>query len=139
MRAMLVLLQEALPGRVAEIQLGECGSRTFLDSDVVTIGHSEIRVKDTRVEVAHKGKEVVKLNYVDSSGRERVMMPGNGGTVFLITQSQSLSERYKYALLVMKGKACSVWAFGFKCCGFTWRVENGVFQVWLRSCSQDAI
>ena len=79
---MLVLLQEALPGHVAEIQLGECGSRTFLDSDVVTIDHSEIRVKDTRGKVAHKGKEVVTLNYVDSSGHERVMMLGNGGTGF---------------------------------------------------------
>ena len=58
---MLVLLQEALPGRVAEIQLGECGSRTFLDSDVVTIGHSEIRVKDTRVEVDLRNKDATGL------------------------------------------------------------------------------
>ena len=78
----IVVLEETLPDRVAKIQLGECGSRTFLGSEVVSIGQSEIRVKDTRVEVAHKGKDTVTLNYVDASGRERVMMLGNGGIGF---------------------------------------------------------
>ena len=78
----IVVLEETLPDRVAKIQLGERGSRTFLGSEVVSIGQSEIRVKDTRVEVAHKGKDTVTLNYVDASGRERVMMLGNGGTGF---------------------------------------------------------
>ena len=78
----IVVLEETLPGRVAKTQLGERGSRTFLGSEVVSIGQSEIRVKDTRVEVAHKGKDTVTLNYVDASGRERVMMLGNGGIGF---------------------------------------------------------
>ena len=57
----IVVLEETLPDRVAKIQLGECGSRTFLDSDVVTIGHSEICVKDTRVEVDLRNKDATGL------------------------------------------------------------------------------
>lgn len=94
----VVELQATFPDRVAEIRLGENGIRTFPDCTAVGIGYSVIRVNDTRIEVAHKGKEVVTLNYVDSLGNDKTMMLGNGGTGFFTTRGQLQSEPRKYAL-----------------------------------------
>ena len=77
-----VKLQATLPDRVAKIHLLEQGIRTFPVGTSVDIGDSEIRVNNTRIEIAHSGEDVVTLNYVDSLGKHKTMMLGNGGTGF---------------------------------------------------------
>ena len=78
----IIELQATLPDRVAKIHLLEQGIRTFPVGTSVDIGNSKIRVNNTRIEIAHRGEDVVTLDYVDSLGKHKTMMLGNGGTGF---------------------------------------------------------